>query len=177
MKGAYDKEHVKELLKRYEGLPRKEGGRIDYSGFCGGPCVMGILRYKDELLLMKRAKGMAFSGTWGAVSGYIDYVDSVEKVFLLEKEQETGIDGEVLAACLESIILLERIVTPDARSGRDWYKYPVVATFHTRPPIRLNHEHTEYRWRKSEEVWNYSLHPPFERTLKQENVSKILFSP
>ena len=142
-------EKIEELGK---GLPRFPDGRINYSNAPAAPVVTIFVRYKGEILILKRGDKVAtYRGKWNVVAGYLDEIRPVKEKVLEELREEAGIS--------ESDILSFHFGRPlkfaDKSIGKTWFVHPVLVEMKEKPRIRLDWEHTEYRWIRPEEIKNF----------------------
>lgn len=88
-----DKKKVPEILREFhERLPHFPDGRINYSNSDEAPTVVAFLKYKSEVLILKRSnKVRTHEGKWSVVAGYLDELNPVLKKIIEEIREETGI--------------------------------------------------------------------------------------
>lgn len=144
-------------------LPKSSDGRIDYSGSKKALVITVFVKYKNEILLLKRSQKVdAYQGKWNSVSGYFDEVLPVREKILEEIEEELGIG--------ENNILLIRLGRfyhfTDNDEVRTWIIFPTLVELKNKPKIKLDWEHTEYKWIKFEEMRNFDTVPNLKESLK-----------
>lgn len=142
-------------------LPKFPDGRIDYSSSNIAPVTTVFIKYEDSILLLKRSdKVSTYHGKWNSVSGYLDEMVPIRKKILEELREEVGIDEDEISSI---------------RFGKDykfthnkktWNVYPALAELKEKPEIKIDWEHTEYRWIKPEELKNFDTVPELDRGLK-----------
>ena len=147
---------LERIAEMGKGLPRFPDGRINYSKAAAAPVVTIFVRYKGEILLLKRGDKVAtYRGKWNTVAGYLDELKPVREKVLEELHEEVGIS--------ESQILTLRFGRPfrttDRSIGKTWFIHPVLIELKEKPRIKLDWEHTEFRWIKPEEVQAFDTVP------------------
>ena len=119
-----------------------------------------ILDEQGRLLLMKRSD----SGCWGPPGGAVELGEAVETAARREVREETGLE-------LDELTLFGVFSGPEL-----FYRYPngdevynVTIVYLTRIPrgaVRLNGEHTEWRWFATAEIPE-DLSPPIRPVIEQ----------
>ena len=155
---------IKEFAKR---LPKFSDGRIDYSNSNIAPVITVFIKYKDELLLLKRSnKVRAYQGKWNVVAGYLDELKPVRKKALEEIEEELKIpESNIL-----SIYVGESYEFIDTKIKKTWIICPILVELKNKPKIVLDWEHTEYKWIKLKELKIFDIVSNLDKSL--ENASK-----
>jgi len=155
---------IKKFAKK---LPKFPDGRIDYSNSDIAPVITVFLRYKDELLLLKRSnKVRAYQGKWNAVAGYLDELKPIREKALEEIKEELKISKSEIS----SVHIGESYQFIDAKIKKTWIVYPVLAELRSKPKIVLDWEHTEYKWIRSKELKEFDVVSNLDKSL--ENASK-----
>ena len=145
-------------------LPRFPDGRIDYTSAPMVPVVTCFIRYKDKVLLMKRSSNVHYyRGKWNTVAGHLDEVKLPEKKALDEVKEETGIQKRDI----QTVKRATPFYLNDKRIGKRWLIFPVVAELHKKPKVRLNWEHTEYRWIRPGELKRFNYVEKLDKSLKR----------
>jgi len=104
--------------------------------------VTAFLRHAGEVLLVCRSERVgSYRGRWAAVSGYLEEQTALAQA-LREIEEETGIDR----SRLRLVAAGEPLAVDDEALGRHWVVHPFLFDLAVRPPIRLDWEHSAYRW-------------------------------
>lgn len=115
--------------------------------------VTNILLHQDQVLLLKRSqKVRTFRGRWGGCSGHVEADETVEQASYKEIQEETGFKKSKLQLLARGEpVLIER---PHGA----WLIHPFLyATDSTE--VRLDWEHSEFRWVRPEEVEGYDAVP------------------
>ena len=145
-------------------LPKFSDGRIDYSKSDIAPVVTVFIRYKGKVLLLKRSDRVGtYPGRWNTVTGYIDEMKTIREKVLEEIEEEIGISDEDIL----SYDFGESYEFKDVGVNKTWIVYPVLVELKDKPVIRLDWEHTEYRWIKPDEIKNFDIVPMLDESLKR----------
>jgi isopentenyldiphosphate isomerase len=147
-------------------LPKFPDGRIDYSTSDIAPVIGIFVKYGDEILLLKRSdKVRTYKGLWGMVAGYLDEAKPVMQKALEEIKEELGI------ILNEQDILSVKIADPfefkDNAANKTWLTCNILIELKKKPKIKLDWEHTEYKWVKLEDIKNFNKIPSFEQSLKR----------
>jgi 8-oxo-dGTP diphosphatase len=123
-----------------------------------------LLRRSDgdeEILLLRRSQQVGtYRGRWAGVSGYIEETDPLTQAYT-EIEEETGLAREDVQLLRTG----EPLEVVDAETERLWIVHPFL--FEVREParIRADWEHTETRWIRPEEIFQYETVPQLAETL------------
>ena len=96
-----------------------------------------------RILALKRGFHKKHPGKWNIVSGKFEGRESARQCLKREIEQETGITKYEIVDCRSPLIYDE----PD---GQSWLVHAFLCRVDGRL-IRINEEHTEYRWVTPEE--------------------------
>ena len=152
---------IEEFAKK---LPKFSDGRIDYSNSDTAPVITVFVKYKDKILLLKRSnKVSTYQGKWNTVTGYLDEPKPLHKKIMEEIKEETGISEDNISS--------HRFGEPyrftDQTVNKTWIVYPVTVELRNIPEIKLDWEHTEYRWIKPEELKKFDIVPKVNESLKK----------
>jgi len=152
-------------LRPYKNLERFNDGRIDYSNFYEAPVISCFVKYKGEVLILKRSLMITnYRGMWNTVSGYIDEPVSLEAKAKEELKEEIGLD----LSLIESIKVGKINTYFDKKINKTWIIYPIIVDLKARPKIQLDWEHSEYKWIKPEELKRYRVVPSLIKILGYE---------
>ncbi|MBI2138580.1 NUDIX domain-containing protein [Candidatus Woesearchaeota archaeon] len=133
-------------------LPHFPDGRIDYSGAAKAPVVIVFVKCGKNILLLKRSgKVRAYRRKWQAVAGYLDEIKPLKQKALEELREEAGISPEQIKSW--------KFGTPytfnDKRYKKEWIVYPVLVELKKKPAIKIDWEHTEYRWINPKDITKF----------------------
>ncbi len=152
---------VKELIRT---LPRFSDGRIDYSRSEFAPVITVFVRSGDKLLLLRRSdKVGSYQGKWNTVAGYLDEIKPVKDKVLEELEEEIGVEESDIS----SITYGEPWEFKDSSIGRTWLITPVLVELKRRPEVKLDWEHTEFRWIELSELSQFETVPNLDKSWKK----------
>ncbi|MFH1473521.1 MAG: NUDIX domain-containing protein [Candidatus Aenigmatarchaeota archaeon] len=137
-------------------LPKFQDGRIDYSKSDKAPVITVFVKCKNKILLLKRSnKVNDYQGKWNAVAGYLDKMIPVQEKVLEEIEEELGIEKKWIM----SIRIGKPYEIVDSEINKTWIVNPVIVELKEFPNIRLNFEHTEFKWIRKDELVNFDTIP------------------
>ena len=153
------KMNEKKILETIKGfdkkLPHFPDGRIDYSDSQIAPVVNIVVYWNDTILLLKRSEKVnSYKGKWNTLGGYLDEIRPVQEKVFEELREELSIahpDAEISFG--------ESYEFHDESIGKIWIVCPVLCTFAEKPEIRIDWEHTEYRWIHPEEIERFDAVP------------------
>ncbi len=146
-------ENLKEFDRK---LPKFQDGRIDYSKSERAPVVTVFVKCKNRILLLKRSnKVNDYQGKWNAVTGFLDEIVPVQDKVLEELEEELGVDKRWIV----SIRFGKPYEIIDSDIKKTWIVNPVIVELREFPSIRLNFEHTEYKWIRKDELIHFDTIP------------------
>lgn len=129
-------------------------GRINYTNADEAPVLSCVVRRQTgEILLLKRSGLVgAYQGRWHVVGGYLDDPGrSAADKALVELEEEVGIPR----SSVDRVTAGEPFEEFDPDVAKTWRIHPVLVDVRGDPLIRLDWEHTEYRWVRPEDVASY----------------------
>ena len=136
--------------------------------------VTSILKNGGKILILKRSNKVgSFQGKWAGISGYVEKYDfSPLKRAIIEIEEETGLN--------ESEIKLIRAAKPiEIRDGEVVWRVHAFLFEVEKKEIKIDWEHSEYKWVKPGEIKNYDVVPSLNEVIHallgecQVNTSKL----
>lgn len=147
-------------LSEFNHLPRFPDGRINYTNADKAPCLSCFIKYKDEILLLKRSdKVMAYKGKWFCLGGFIDEPKPISQKVLEELHEELGLS--------ENDVESVKIFPPyEHKDVKTWILHPVLVELKCRPDIRLDWEHTDFIWASKEGLDELDLPASVRRALR-----------
>ena len=161
-----NEQKILEIIKQFdEKLPKFPDGRIDYSNSDTAPVITVFIEYQNNILLLKRSdKVRTYQGKWNTVAGYLDELKPIREKVLEEIREELGIerDNNIL-----SIHIGEFYQFTDIEVNKTWIVYPVLIKLRNKPEIKLDWEHTEYKWIKPKEIKNFDIVFNLENSLEK----------
>lgn len=152
---------IKEFSKK---LPKFSDGRIDYSNSDKAPVLICFIKYQDNILLLKRSdKVRTYQGLWNTVAGYLDELKPVVQKTHEEVSEEIGVG--------KKNILKTKLGNPfefyDKDIKKTWIIFPILIELKFRPVIKLDWEHTDYKWIKPSQIKEYNIIPNLDKTLSK----------
>lgn len=151
------------LLEFSERLPKFEDGRIDYTDSEEAPVIIVFVKHGDKIILLKRSdKVRDYKGKWNTIAGYLDEVKPIKEKVLEELREEVCIHEDKI----KSIKIKEPYKLADEALKKSWIIHPVLVELKEKPEIKLDWEHTEYKWIHPKELNDYDIIIDLDRTLK-----------
>jgi 8-oxo-dGTP pyrophosphatase MutT (NUDIX family) len=157
--------NIEELLKELgEKLPRFPDGRIDYSNSDRAPVLTCFVKFEDRILPLKRSDRVrTHQRKWNAVVGYIDESKPLRQKALEELGEEIGVsEKEILQFKMGSSYEFF-----DQDSKRSWLVHLMLAELKNTPDIKLDWEHTDFKWITLGDLKDYDMVPKLEESLKR----------
>jgi len=152
---------IEEFSKK---LPKFKDGRINFANSDIAPVITVFIKYKDRILLLKRSeKVLTYKGKWNSVTGYLDEIKPIREKVAGEVEEELGIKKNNIS----SILIGESYEFKDNEINKTWIVFPVLVELENEPEVKLDWEHTEYKWIKPEELENFDVVPNLKESLKR----------
>ncbi|OGM01790.1 hypothetical protein A3K72_00235 [Candidatus Woesearchaeota archaeon RBG_13_36_6] len=120
--------------------------------------VVGVVKYKDRILLLKRhSKRSCSPNKWQPVSGYFKEKEAAEDAVLREVKEETGLDGKIIKA--------GKVFENKDKWGRWITKLFLIKVKSNK--LKLDpHEHSEHRWIKPAEYSKFECIGDIKKDLK-----------
>jgi len=144
-------------------LPHFPDGRINYRNSKTAPVINVVLKYKDKVLLLKRSdKVNSYKGKWNTIGGYLDGVVPLRK----KVEEELKEELKITSLKDAKISYGEVYEFHDNEIGKTWIIFPVLVEFARMPAVKLDWEHTEYKWIKPGEIGKFDCVPRIEKIFK-----------
>ena len=158
-----EKSTIKMIKKMSEKLPKFPDGRIDYTNAETCLVISIFIRCKNEILILKRSdKVGSFRGKRNTVSGYMDEPKSIIEKAFEEIKEELGISPEFIY----SIKIGKKYKTKMSGIKKTWIVHPVVVELKEKPDLKLDWEHTEFRWIKPQQIKDFDVVDKLEKAFK-----------
>ena len=123
--------------------------------------VTSVLYCKGKILILHRSgKVGTYRGYWAGVSGHIESGDTPEDRALIEIEEETGIRRKDV-----KILAKGKTVYTQGENSVTWRVHPFLVESKTRN-VKIDWEHTGYRWIEPGELGKYNTTPNFNKVAK-----------
>ena len=134
------------------------------------PQVVTVILINDEgkILILKRSKKVrTYKGKWGGVAGYIEKNEKPLETAIKEIKEEVDLDTKDI----ELLKQLEPICITDFYEGKkyDWSIFSFLFKTKEKNKIKIDWEHSEYRWIAPSQLKNLETVPYF-----KEIVLKLL---
>jgi 8-oxo-dGTP diphosphatase len=158
---------MKKIKELAEKLPKLPDGRIDYSNSALAPVLTVFVKHGNKILLLKRSDRVStYKGKWNTVAGYLDEPKPIREKIMEEVKEETGLDESVI----KSIHTGEPYEFTDNRINKTWLIHPALVELNAKAEIKLDWEHTEYRWMRPEELEEYNVVPNLGKSYGQAQI-------
>ncbi len=155
--------NIKQVLKEFSNLPRFPDDRINYTNSNKAPVLICFIKYKNKILLLKRSEKVStYKNIWSTVAGFIDEEKPLKEKILEELKEELGI----LEKDIQKIKFAKPYEYNDKTIKKIWLRYPILVQLKQKPKIKLDFEHTEYKWLNPKEITKYKTAPNLQKTLK-----------
>ena len=160
-------EKLLSLLKKLSReLPHFPDGRINYSHAKLAPVINCAVICEGKVLLLKRSRKVrSYKGKWNTIGGYLDEFKSVREKALEEIKEELGIEKKNV----KRIKIFKSFRVLDRKIKKTWVVFSVLAELKSKGKIKLDWEHTSYKWVLPEEIKRLNTIPNL-----QKQVIKIL---
>ncbi|HIH31690.1 TPA: NUDIX domain-containing protein [Candidatus Woesearchaeota archaeon] len=144
---------VKNLYRKY---PKFPDGRIDYSDKKTCAVLTIFVEFNGKILLMQRSdKVSTYKGKWMTLAGYYDELVPIKKKILEELREELNI-GE---SNVKTLTVNKPHKVTDRDINKEWIIFTSRIILGKSSKIKLDWEHTEYKWVKPQEILNMNIVP------------------
>jgi|GEM_PF-1594730 8-oxo-dGTP pyrophosphatase MutT (NUDIX family) len=110
-----------------------------------------LIQFRGKTLILKRSSMVgSFQGKWASVSGYIEENETPYEAALKEIREEISVDNPVLVRKGNAVVT--------RKEGTVWISHPFLFSLESQD-IRIDWEHTDYRWIDIDELSNYDTVP------------------
>ena len=142
---------IEKLSKK---LPKFDDGRVNYSKSKIAPIINVFIKYKDKILLLKRSdKVLAYKEKWNSLGGFLDELKSIKEKVLEELREELKINKNLI----KSIKLAKPYKLFDKSIRRTWLIFPALVELNKMPKIKLDWEHTDFKWIYPEDIKKFDV--------------------
>ena len=117
-----------------------------------------LLNKDGKLLILKRSdKVKTYKGLWGGVAGYVEKNEKPYETAIKEINEEVGINKENVSL----IKKLDPIFFTDFYEQKryDWEIFVFLFKIKEKTKIKIDWEHSEYRWIEPSDIINYNTVP------------------
>jgi len=123
--------------------------------------VTCFLEREGKICLLKRSRQVGtYRGRWAGVSGYLEEGNTPYQQALEELREEAGLAEEDL----ELLKTGEPLEAVDEELGRKWVIHPFRFRLLSLEKLRIDWEHTEFRWIKPEKITEFETVPKLAET-------------
>ena len=123
--------------------------------------VTAVLKNGDKILILKRGdKVRTYKGKWACVSGYLEENEEALERAYIEIEEETGLKRDDV----KLIKAGEPIEFYDEKEKMSWRVHPFLFEAKRRD-VKIDWEHTEYKWIHPEEIVKYETVPKLKEVI------------
>jgi 8-oxo-dGTP diphosphatase len=124
--------------------------------------VTSFLESDGEILILLRSKKVrSYKSMWGGVSGLIDPGHTADQQAVQEIFEETSLSP----ADIRLVKKGEPIIIQDAERDLKKVVNPYLYHVADRNKVRIDWEHTEFKWIKPEDIEKYPTMPQLKETL------------
>jgi len=126
------------------------------------PNVVTVLLINDEekiLILKRSSKVRTYKGLWGGVAGYIEENEKPYETALKEIKEEVGLENEDV----KFLKKFDPISFTDIYEGKryDWKIFSFLFKIKEKRKIKIDWEHSDYRWIAPSEIKKFDTVPHF----------------
>ena len=158
------KEEVDELLREFSALPKFSDGRIDYHSSSRALVLNCFVKFGDEILILKRSdEVLNYKSQWNSIGGFMDEDKPVHEKVFDELKEEIGVDKNVIS----KITVRDPWRLLDPSINKTWIIFPVLVELREKPEIKLDWEHTDYKWIKPDDITDYDIIYKLEDTMRR----------
>ncbi len=125
-----------------------------------------LLNSDGKLLILKRSdKVKTYKGLWGGVAGYVEKDEKPYETAIKEIYEEVGLKKEDVSL----IKKLDPILFTDFYDQKryDWEIFVFLFEIRKKSKIKIDWEHSDYRWIKPSEIINYETVPHLKEVVKK----------
>lgn len=122
--------------------------------------VTCLLENNGEILILRRSEEVGtYRELWGGVAGFVEENEEPQETAVKEIKEEVGIEKkDLLLVKKEDAIEFSNLYGDKLY---EWIVYPFLFHIKDRDKIRIDWEHTEFRWVKPSELKKYDTVPRF----------------
>ena len=126
------------------------------------PNVVTVLLINDEekiLILKRSSKVRTYKGLWGGVAGYIEENEKPYETALKEIKEEVGLENEDV----KFLKKFDPISFTDIYEKKryDWKIFSFLFKIKEKRKIKIDWEHSDYRWIAPSEIKKFDTVPHF----------------
>jgi len=125
-----------------------------------------LLNDDCKMLILKRSeKVKTYKGFWGGVAGYVEENEKPYETAIKEIKEEVGLDKEYF----KLIKRLDPIKFSDFYENKkyDWEIFVFLFKINKKSKIKIDWEHSEYRWINPSEIDKFNTVPHLKDIVKK----------
>lgn len=125
-----------------------------------------LINNKGRILILKRSdKVRTYKGQWGGIAGYVEENEEPYMTAIKEIREEVGIKEEdvTLVKKLDPVSFTDNY----NEIKYDWEIYPFLFKIGKEEKIKIDWEHTDYRWILPSEIKNFNTVPLFKEIVTE----------
>jgi 8-oxo-dGTP pyrophosphatase MutT (NUDIX family) len=119
-----------------------------------------ILENDGDILILKRSRKVGtYKGLWGGVAGFVEQNEEVYDAALKEIKEEVGIDKNDVFLIKKSSAIKFTDIYDDKLYN--WVVHPFLFHIKDRDIVKIDWEHTEFKWIKPSDIKRFNTVPHF----------------
>jgi 8-oxo-dGTP pyrophosphatase MutT (NUDIX family) len=135
-----------------------EEGIVEIENAVERRVVNCVVKAKNTILILKRSERVgSFQGKWSSVTGYVEEGENPVQSAFKEVREEISVPSPAL--------LRQGRPVYTRKGCTVWISYPFLFSIEESTEIRIDWEHTDYRWVTPGELENYDTVPGLSRNL------------
>jgi 8-oxo-dGTP pyrophosphatase MutT (NUDIX family) len=161
-----NEEELHQLLMSFsKKLPHFSDGRIDYSQSDIAPVITVFIACQNEFLLLKRSNAVrTYKEKWNTVAGYLDNPkQNIFEKMLEELKEELNITRRNIS----SYSYGKSYQFTDKDNNKTWIVHPSLVMLSQKPVIKLNWEHSTFKWITIDEIDDYDTVPNLKESMER----------
>jgi 8-oxo-dGTP pyrophosphatase MutT (NUDIX family) len=128
--------------------------------------VTCILEHNNKILILKRSDNVrTYKRLWGGVGGYVEKNENPYETALKEIKEEVGVEHE----CINLVKKCDPVQFTDVYDHKtyDWKIYPFLFSLKKKVHIKIDWEHSEFRWISPFEIKKYNTVPHLKEIIEK----------
>ena len=120
--------------------------------------VTCLLENKGKILILKRSsKVRTYKELWGGVAGYVEEGEKPLETAIKEIKEEVGLEKDGI----KLIRRIDPVKFTDYYEGEkyDWTVFPFLFSIDKKDKIKIDWEHSEFKWIIPSDIINYDTVP------------------
>ena len=129
-----------------------ESGTVEIENVVEKFVVNCVVMEKDRMLILKRSDRVdSFQGKWSSVTGYVEEGETPVQTAFKELREELSVPAPVL--------LKQGKPVSTRKGGIAWISHPFLFALGGDRAVKIDWEHTDYRWIDIDELGDYETVP------------------